>query len=226
MSFLAQLESVYPDLDLSGLDCYLVEDCGCARDVKVVLLCESPHTDEINASSRRPLVGASGTSVAAALWKLALRKETEIGESIGELVSGGNEEFDWIGLMNVCPLPMQKTVYGNILKSQCGQLLDELESIRRKTETRAELSDLERAITDHLAERWWCLRSRVRLEPLLIACGNTARRFRTLAGLPGEDLPRTPHPSRGQWAMALELYKTMERIRNVLVGPQKPAADR
>ena len=86
MSFLAQLALVYPHLHLSGLEDYLVEDCGCGRNVKVVLLCESPHTDEIEASSRRPLIGTIGKSVAAVLRKLALRRGTDNDDSIGELV--------------------------------------------------------------------------------------------------------------------------------------------
>lgn len=225
MTFLARLASVYPNLDLSALEDYLVEDCGCGGDVKVVLLCESPHTDEVEASPRQPLVGTSGRSVAAVLQKLALRRGLENGDSIGELVGSGNGDFDWVGLMNVCPLPMQKSPYCNDLQNRFGQLLDELESIRGKTGTRAELSNLECAIKNHLMERWQRLSSCVEEVPLLIACGSTARRFRTLAGLPDEDLPRTPHPSRGQWAMALELYETMERIRGVLVDPQQPAAD-
>lgn len=213
MTFVARLASVYPNLDLSGLEDYLVEDCGCGRDVKVVLLCESPHTDEIEATPRRPLVGASGRSVAATLRKLVLCQPTANGDSIGELVGESNEDFDWIGLMNVCPLPMQETVYCDTLQNRCKQLLDDLRSIRRKAETRAELSELECAIRDYLAERWRRLEHCVRAEPMLIACGDTARRFRTLAELPGEDLPKTPHPSRGQWTMALQLYETMERIR-------------
>ena len=75
------------------------------------------------------------------------------------------------------------------------------------------------AIKEDLADRWRNLSCRVRSEPLLIACGETARRFRDLADLPGRDLPRTPHPSRNQWGMALELYKTMECIRRVLQPP-------
>ena len=212
---------MYPDLDLSGLENYLVEDSGCTGEVKVVLLCESPHTDEVEASPRRPLVGASGASVAAVVRKLVHGQDTESGDSIGELVGGGNEDFDRVGLMNVCPLPMQKTPYCDVLQSRCNQLLDDLERIRKRTGNRVELSALECTIKNHLAERWESLRNCVDSEPLLIACGGTARRFRTLAGLPGEDLPKTPHPSRGQWARALELYKTMERIRDVLLGQQR-----
>ena len=229
MSFLDQLKSVYPGLNPSDLENYLVADCGCTGEVKVVLLCEAPHTAEVEENPRRPLVGASGVSVAAVLRWLVLRdQDTEGGDSIGKLVGDGNEDFDWLGLMNVCPLPMQKTPYCAVLQSRYKWLLDDLKSIRKRrkrTKTRAELSasalGLECAVKNHLADRWNSLSNCVDSEPpLLIACGRTARRFCKLADLRYEDSLKTPHPSRGQWAMALELCKTMEKIRDKVPGQQ------
>lgn len=45
----------------SDLPQHLLENCGCTGNVKVVLLCDSPHTNEIEAFPRRLVVrGMSG----------------------------------------------------------------------------------------------------------------------------------------------------------------------
>ena len=74
MSILERLEPVYPELDLSRLEDYLVEDCCAGDDLKVVLLGESPHTREIEARPHRPLVGRSGKDVADVLRELVVEQ--------------------------------------------------------------------------------------------------------------------------------------------------------
>ena len=141
MTFLERLALVYPDLDLTGLRRCLVDDC-CVGAVKIVLLCESPHTSEIQ--EELPLVGASGRSVASVLRKLALgRGETEDDMSIGRLVSQRDEDFAWLGLMNTCPLPMQKKPYCDVLRSRYAPILDDLVSVRKNSGISRELSGLD-----------------------------------------------------------------------------------
>ena len=127
MTILDRLNSLCPTVDLSELGGYLVDDRGCGPDVKVVLVCESPHSEEVASDPRLPLVGESGRSVARVLAKFVLCQEISDSRSIGELVSGDRTNFDWLGLMNACQLPMQKKVYSDDLQQRHKLLLDKLE---------------------------------------------------------------------------------------------------
>ena len=217
MSFLERLAHVYPDSDLAGFECYLVDDCVGGCEVKVVLLCESPHTDEVASRPRRPLSGKSGKSVARVLRELALCQNTDGDTPIGDLVCGGDEDFDWLGIMNACPVPMQKKPYRTEALGDLGDEIDDLASVRTKSAATPRQRALEKAIADDLAARWRCVNARIDPNALVIACGETARRFHSLAGLrAGQDLPNVPHPSREQWTKALQLYRCVLRIRDVL----------
>ena len=220
MSFLEKLKDVYPDSDLSGFEDYLVDDCVRGSDVKIVLLCESPHTDEVKADPRRPLVGKSGKSVARVLRKLALCQEADRDTPIGDLVYRGEVNFDWLGIMNACPVPMQKAPYCNEILEGLRNQIGDLSWVRTKSAACSRQQALESAIADDLSARWNCVRARIDPNALVIACGQTARKFHSLAGLPTvESLPNVPHPSRQQWTMALQLHECMLQIRNVL-GPR------
>ena len=214
MGLLARLGPVYSNLDLSAFEGYLVRDTGLGARVKVVLLCESPHCDEIGSDPRLPLVGQSGKSVAKVLAELVLDGVPVDGTPIGELVSERRVGYEWLGLMNACQLPLQRDAYVDFPQQECDVVVDDLETVRAKKSRRSlEQSALACAIRDDLAERWTSLTRLVGSDPLLVACGETARRFRDFAGLPGEDLPNAPHPSYGQWEQALGLLRALEQIK-------------
>ena len=218
MPFLDRLARVYRGLDIACLECYLVDDCTGGEDVKVVLLCESPHTEEVLSRPRRPLVGNSGKGVAKVLRELVLRVPNT-GGAIGDLVCERTEGFGWLGLMNACPLPMQKKVYSAALQQSHAGLFNDLQRLREGLPpVRRGLAD---AVREDLQCRWNRVVARVDGGALLIPCGEVARRLCDLAQIRNENLPNTPHPSRNQWTRALELYRTIERIREAL-GRQQP----
>lgn len=218
MAFLDRLSQVYAHSDLSAFEGYLVPDAGLDANVKVVLLCESPHVEELESSPHRPLSGRSGRSVAKVLAALNVGTAPDNHLPIGELVAQRCPELAWLGLMNACPMPMQEKAYEESVLRQHREVLDDLRGVRAQKHS-LEQSALACAIRDDLAERWSALEEVADSAPLLIACGEIARRFRDLAGLPGENLPKTPHPSYGQWDMALELLKTVDQIEQQLELP-------
>ncbi len=215
MPFIDQVQGVYPDAEVECLQEYLVGDCVQGGDIQVVLLCESPHTAELAADPHLPLLGRSGESVTRALRHHVLQVGIDEDQAIGELVCEEADEFAWLGLMNACPLPMQRTAYPNPIRHALGDLLGDLEAIRVRKNLTPVQQQLADEIAADLAGRWHDVAGDE--EPLLIPCGDTARRLRAMAALPAEDaLPNTPHPSRNQWGMALALLRTMERIRDRL----------
>ena len=177
MSFIDRIAGVYEAAQLAGLEDFLVNDCVRRVDLKVVLLCESPHTDEVASDPRRPLLGKSGNSVTKVLRRLVLGRGTTEGEAIGDLVCGDGAEFGWLGLMNACPIPMQSKAYPAGFARSHRRLLGDLETIRkgRKKLSPVQLR-LAEAIASDLADRWNAVRSRVDVDPpLVIACGEAAR---------------------------------------------------
>ena len=229
MEFLDRLRRLFPDSDLSAFEGYLVPDCGLDANTKAVLLCESPHVDEVGSAPLRPLAGKSGKSVARVFVDVGLVTTAESNRSIGELVSAGCTELEWLGLMNACQLPLQEKAYEEGVRHEHGNLIGDLQAVRLKEKHGAlEQSELACAIRDDLAERWMCLTRLVHSEPLLIACGEVARRFRDFAGLPGANLPNALHPSRDQWDRARDLHKALEQIKRHVEAqavPRTPAGD-
>ena len=74
-----------------------VKDLICST-TKIVLVCESPHTEELNKGL--PLVGSAGKSAFKHLWKSK-------GVGLGEYLLP--KTLPTIGIMNVCTAPLQKT---------------------------------------------------------------------------------------------------------------------
>ena len=72
--------------------------------VKVVLLLESPHADEVQAG--RPLVGRSGTIATNGLGENVPAMRGVAG-AIGDLVADGDRRVSWLGIMNASRLPLQ-----------------------------------------------------------------------------------------------------------------------
>ena len=79
--------------------------------VKVVLLLESPHKDEV--CSGHPLAGQSGIDVARKMieWEILPSKFKTYPVSIGQLVHDKCRHVHWLGLMNVSELPLQDEAY-------------------------------------------------------------------------------------------------------------------
>ena len=80
-----------------------IENCTEKKDVKYIILVESPHTDEVNPETkteeRYPLAGKSGKSVA----KFLFGEKT----AIGELMKNKDEKIPPMAIVNVCNVPLQ-----------------------------------------------------------------------------------------------------------------------
>lgn len=119
----------------------LVPDGGTMRKVlEVVLLLESPHTDEVrppNMRDRHPLAGDAGAEVRdqLAACNLALPKQP-----IGQLVHQGNKAVFRLGLMNVSQLPFQSKPYADVRCTDANSWRDYLKCmshIRKKPNVRS-----------------------------------------------------------------------------------------
>ena len=96
---------------------FLVPDRGTDREgLEVVLLVESPHTNEVRPReicNRYPLAGSTGKYILQKFveWELELPDGPEHPDSIGELVHQGHETVQKLGIMNVSQLPFQRKAY-------------------------------------------------------------------------------------------------------------------
>lgn len=101
---------------------FLVKDAGIfapgtntvRNELRVVLLLESPHTDEVEPSgihNRHPLAGRSGKDVTKVLMEWLPGSNLQDNESIGNLVNREHCDVRWLGIMNVSQLPFQNPAY-------------------------------------------------------------------------------------------------------------------
>ncbi len=194
-------------------------DTGCAAccPVRVVLLLESPHTDEV--CSGYPLAGESGSDVAEKLveWGLLPRASEGDRDPIGRIIRCGNSHVQWLGLMNVSNLPLQKVAYNLCNISPCLKLLlcrfgkirtgvkSDFLPHRRNPITQR----VQEVIIDDLADRIRQLLRRCTSSPMFVPCGRVAQAFFRKASQRIEEnifelsnIPEPgfiPHPSRRQW---------------------------
>ena len=207
---------------------YVVRDMLQGDDLKVVLLFESPHRDELKDTTnpqRFPAVGATGRSVTKLLDAL-VHQTCPIGpprqaEAAGRLCGRPDTGFAWLGLMNACQIPLQKKAYdGNAeLQRSCATLLANLQAFKDKLDKDEDADviggDLGQAIAAVLAERLVPVQRR---GLLLVPCGSVARALCAAADVHVDyRLPRVPHPgARDPWRHAPALVEMAKVIRSVL----------
>ena len=102
---------------------FRVEDAGIFKpntdtvrnELKVALLLESPHTDEVELSdeihNRHPLAGKSGQDVTKVLMEWLPGLILQDNQSIGNLVNREHYDVRWLGIMNAGQLPFQSPAY-------------------------------------------------------------------------------------------------------------------
>ena len=208
--------------ELSALKEYVVPDVF-GSNTRVVLLCESPHDQEVK--YRLPLMGESGKVVARALERLIFQcsPEDELTEPLGRLVDRQDSRFSWLGLMNVCVVPMQAKAYGDELPAECQAFVKQLEEIREVCESKDSSCALESVIRNDLECRWMEVTSQYP-GALLVPCGSVARRFCRLADISVDIRVHVDHPAfrpnRNSklyfWDRAVNFCQTFDRIREVV----------
>ena len=171
--------------------------------VRVVLLLESPHKDEV--PRRRPLVGPSGVHATKGLGTVlpAMRGA----DALGDLVASGDPRVSWLGIMNASRLPLQVRPY---LESDAGcpadipawptfaKCLPYIRGKRPVTERNEAALRLERAIVEDLQDRLDRIPTGSGL--LLVCCGAIAQRIFERTQVPdGIRVAYTYHPSHDQW---------------------------
>jgi hypothetical protein len=190
--------------------------------VRVVLLLESPHTEEFR--YKYPLAGNSGLFVARVLAeKVAsfnlLDSITPLGR---QLMCRGIES---IGIMNCSNYPMDKRVYAAVDYVANQNKINALELIRHnpKSATRSdsECQTVENDVVASLRERL----SRLPGSALIVPCGSVARN--TLQKVSMSDLniyqKRVPHPARGRWSVASNFEDAQGLFK--IIGQQVALAD-
>lgn len=196
------------------------------RETKFLFLLESPHVKELHVGA--PVCGSSGATMSRHLLGDAYR-----GVPLGRLVQAHDKartvhgttvaspirsdlatadlcETDRsliarIGLMNVCPIPMQQTAYpdASVLVTH-SDLLTRLSALRLASQRallkNPELAMLRTLIVTSLYDRL----ARLTDQPLtIVACGHFARTYLQLTNLQSPSwtfFADIPHPSFNNWS--------------------------
>lgn len=197
----------------NSLGRFLVPDRGTNRcGVRVVLLVESPHVEEVcppEIYDRYPLAGSAGLQVRNKLMEL--EPELDLPEQpIGQLVREEHDAVLMLGIMNVSQLPLQKKPYkkqnNGVCQNQCWEgYMKCMKRIRKDPyvhnyqdgngarNLREEINQVQCAIVEDLGRRLRCL-YRKNPDVCLVRCGDVALAFHTKAWE-----QYLPHPSRNRW---------------------------
>ena len=207
-----------------------------------LLICESPHADEVTdepLECRYPLRGAAGKIVTKAL--VACREPAALqygGEGrltvpVGRLVEQGH--LDSIRIVNVCELPLQSETYARRISETTIQSLPDglafsewcklvlaFRTVRDLRQATPEACD---PLVDHILEDLRCRLGdprQVRNRAALV-CGLAAQACWCRLGLPAPNCSNTvrfvPHPSRySAWFAGRELKEKVRRGLELLVA--------
>ena len=205
------LEARHRRIFANRMEPFYVEDLIGNGDVSVILVCESPHTDEIN--QYYPLAGGSGKAVTATLARFVFGRSETWNESmgypwnqpIGKLVKSNHPCFRWLGIMNVCPIPLQEKPYNDNGVNCPRKLIKPVKTIRGLNPTR-----IVKKRRDSITRRVQSviLRSfkyRIRTARIMvpnatvIPCGKFAEAAFTAIG-DNVDICGIPHLSHSQWS--------------------------
>lgn len=166
---------------------------------QLIFILESPHIDELlNAA---PVSGLSGKAMSSVLF--GKEEKTPLG------IKTKAEPESTIGIMNICPVPMQRTayihpevvnMYGEFDMEKYESFFNVLEKLRtgtKQTYKEQTKNDLQTIILNDFKTELMKLKDQ---EVVLIPCGNTAQTFFDVAEIEHENwtvLRDVPHPSFG-----------------------------
>lgn len=169
-------------------------------ETEVIFVCESPHTDEVR--KKFPLAGSAGSTVTNKVYGKILGKSSP-NVPIGKLLHDGCGDLRWLGIMNVCPIPMQAPPYGGICDSN---LTDSLEIIRKTTPKK--MPKARKSATTFRVEETILYSFRYRVEEsrkrfphaMMIPCGRFAEYF-FIKSYTESFMPDIPHPAPREGAL-------------------------
>ena len=168
---------------------------------KVVFVLESPHIDEV--LNEAPVSGLSGKAMSKVIFGDS--------EKIPMGIKTKKDPESPIGIMNICPIPMQRaayldekveSMYGRFENEVYKEFFDVLEKLRVGTKEHykdQKRNDLQEIVLNDFKHE---LRAMKDKEIIIIPCGKTAETFFAAANIYSEKwtvLTGVPHPSFGNW---------------------------
>ena len=189
---------------------------------RVVFVVESPHISEVQSGKcencRVPLAGRSGKAITSKFVENGLLSQRRADRPVGELAGEG--ELNWLGVVNVCELPLQADAYHQLFAAgelnldaglpslqAWGKLMVAFRKIRnydKKTKglSARRVDDIEREVMEDFRERLQCAVSDSTLvvalgEVATAACRIAADRERELANGPND--ASEPSPGKEHW---------------------------
>lgn len=192
------------------------------KDSRVIFLLESGHINELKEGF--PVSGLSG--------KAMLREMTfneypyPLGKLIGTKYPLKEEDvfIRRIGLMNVCPIPMQGTAYPPHAQESFKEAISSLEGVR-KNNSSSKYKDHDWNLLQARMVADLRLRILEHQDKTFIPCGKFAQKFLGLAaqGLELEILWGIPHPSYNAWSRP-QYKEAMESVQRVFQSLKKENA--
>lgn len=186
---------------------------------KLIFVLESPHKKELEFSV--PVAGPSGKTMTK---KLIPGEDLPFGRLLGEYIQAkeGSSELSKFGIMNICPIPMQKSAYQTEDVEKNEEYLTNVEKIRT-SQTKKGFKDLKvQEVHDEIlkdfVERLNAIDYK---DKIFVPCGNFARSMFVAAvnDLEGiQYLDSIPHPSYNSWGqekykeVIQELLKTIQSL--------------
>jgi len=172
-----------------------------------VFVLESPHIDEL--INGAPVSGLSGKAMSKVIYNG--EKTEALGIILKREFEENKEGSGKNGVMNICPIPMQRTaylneevtkLYGEFNAEKYSEFFDILEKLRtgtRLTYKDEKRNELQAIILEDFKTELDKLKDR---NITIIPCGKTAETFVEAADIENakwELLKGTPHPSFGNW---------------------------
>lgn len=183
----------------TNLSLYSVDDLIISiGDVKVILLLESPFSDEV--CHKHPLAGSAGRNVS----RFFTERITGFTEWDNNTAFGCQvccRSFTRIAVMNCSTNPLNKSVYSTEDYNKNSKLIDGLDLIRRNPKSKSRRGDnqnIENYIIDLLQKRLeWVS------DQLIIPCGDVARGSLNKCKIDKLNIipDRVPHPSYNRWSV-------------------------
>lgn len=170
------------------------------NEMKILFILESPHKEELKHNA--PLAGSSGRSVSKVLFKGKGEETIPFGLLLKDHSQG--MPFRKLGIMNVCPFPLQRTaIPDNEWNQEHLHFIETAEKVRisndKDSYRHEEWNVFQAAMQHHFTERLQALTD----QPLIIVpCGRFAQKHFRLTGARSPHwkvIEEVPHPSYNSW---------------------------
>ncbi|ASS74991.1 hypothetical protein CIG75_08310 [Tumebacillus algifaecis] len=194
---------------------YLVNDL-VTEQAQFLFLLESPHVQELKFGA--PVSGSSGASMTKHLYGDQYEKYP-----LGVLIKKNHDEqlnrpsLNKVGLMNVCPIPMQGAAYQSAaVRARYGEFFQVLEGVRSGNNKVVYSNPAWNAVQEILVNS---LRKKlVKLQErslVIVPCGRFAQKFFRLAAVQStmwQVIEGVPHPSYNGWSKS-EYAGAVDRLK-------------